>query len=266
MPAVARGLWRRMRGATDVVEDEEEEDDGVALVGTGAAKSRRETALTDEASTRAASRGYLYFKVLFACFAALWVCGCEWYPFNAFRMFAGYVGRAVVLALSCPSRRRRTQSNAARMSSDGARAAERRVVVRRYDTSPIEYDGYAARDASGKRVSLWYPAQLNPVMNQHRLLGALEACAADAKGDRCLEFVPFARAAAAGLPGAPASIELQRRTWDYARDDASGDPEYCDAMTTWSFRVADGAVTKTVGVACDAVDLSPLPIPNMGTI
>ena len=155
-------------------------------------------------------------------FLAVWARGAEWFPYNAFRMFAGWTPR------------------------------------------PIFYERYVTADADGTRGRNFHYHELNPVLNRKRLMEGLEACADDHDSPHCADFLAFALPRAERMEGAPDTLVVQTRAWDFVADIDS--PNYCDAMNTLTLDVRNRRVTKQSNLSCDQLDLRACCASTIGTI
>ena len=159
---------------------------------------------------------------LLGSFAAVWVAGAEFFPWNGFRMFATY------------------------------------------EAPPAAYHRFVTYDAAGRRGPDWHPHDLSPVLNRKRLSDGLNACADAPAYDRCEAFLAFAAPRAAALPGAPAKLAIQYRSWDYAAD--LDKAHYCDSMVVLALDVAARTVAAAGPEPCDFVDWDAKAGQTMGTL
>ena len=136
----------------------------------------------------------------------------------------------------------------------GPRAGGVRTTVRRYVTY----------DAAGARGRNWHYHELNPVLNRKRLMGGLERCVDAPESAECASFLDFAAPRAAAMPGAPAVLAVQTRSWDFRAD--LDKPGFCDTMATLELDVATRVVRKRDGLPCDALDLRACCAATLGTI
>ena len=181
-----------------------------------------------------------------AVFLLVWARGAEWYPYNAFRMFATYQTTPIFYE-------RYVTRDAGGARGRNWHYHELNPVLNRKRLMDGLERCVAAPDDADCVAFLDFAARTRRVRCRDLSNARLPRTTRRAQ-------VPRARA----MRDAPAALVVQTRSWDFGADlDAAG---FCDSMSTLELDVAARAVTRTVDQPCDALDLRACCASTLGTI